>query len=103
MSDTGCEGFSNYETFLVAQYIDNTSDRQNFFYSKAREHIQAANNIPDRAEITFQYFLSSFFEDETSATTDHWSSLLFQHAYQNIQWQDIAEHILAKIEKDDAL
>ncbi len=109
MSDKTYNGWSNYETWNVALWIDNSDDQQ-FFSERAQEIYDAATpssintreqaatydlmgEIKDRFENGAQDLL-----DAAHQSSSVWADLLGA-ALSEVDWQEIAEHFIGEVDK----
>jgi len=107
MADTTCNGWTNYETWLVNLWMDNEQGSQEFFREKAREIYDGDEPIPDarltRAEVTrfrFADWLKEYHEENRPEmpTCGVYHDLL-SGALSEVNWDEIARHYIEAIEE----
>ncbi len=100
-------GWSNYETWNVALWIDNEQGNYNHWRSEAQDCWDNAS--PRQATLTREeraaYDLadrlkSQFEEDAPDLGASCWSDLL-SAALSEVDWDEIAEHYMDEVEKEE--
>lgn len=107
MDQTKYNGWTNYETWVVALWIDNEEASYRHWLEKAQEHWDAA---PDDSRVTRGFFTRPEAARERLAETlktalteaapvipaSCWADLLGA-ALAEVNWYEIAEHLLSGI------
>jgi hypothetical protein len=84
-------GYTNYETWNVALWIDNEQYSQEYW----REQAENAESIHDLEEELKQYF-----QDEMPVVTGTYADLL-QSALDNVNWRELAEMYFNEAHEED--
>lgn len=96
MSDEqGYNGWTNYETWAVALWIDNEQSTQEWALELARE---AKGNDHERYELA-QGLKSELEEAMPDLGGSVWSDLLGA-AWSEVDWYEIADHYLQQVEEE---
>lgn len=93
---TEYDGHKTYQTWIIANWIENDEGLLDFFCEKAEEHLND-NPDDDRAILTLTAWLEEYFTDQAPESEDHWISLLFESAFGCVEWQEIAEHLINRV------
>ena len=93
-------GWTNYETFIVYTWMNNTPEFQRFFMSMWGESYEQAKEQPyftkeEEAVIIMAENLKSYFEDWMYDTCDDIPGVfkdLLNGALSDVDWHEIAQH-----------
>lgn len=101
MSDKTYNGWTNYETWLVALWIDNDSGSYGFWRDTAREVYEQADadrtfSKEDNAKITLSKHLQGDITDAAPETTGLYCDLL-TGALQEVNWYEIASNWIDEV------
>lgn len=88
-------GYTNYQTWDAALWIDNDQGEQEMWAERAQE-AKSAGDLADEME---GYYQDVF--DEMGMPPSGMFSDLISHAFQQIDWYDIAENFFQEYHKDD--
>ena len=104
MSDTRYNGWTNYETWLANLWIDNEQGSQEYFRERAQESLNDAADNADEddsdgsiraaAAESLKGELEQWLEEQLPEPVGLVHDLL-SSAVQAIDWQEIAEHMVA--------
>ena len=106
MSDNKYNGWTNYETWNVALWIDNEEGSYNYWRETAQEVYDESEadksfTRDERAALDLKDRLKSEFEEampELGASM--WADLLGA-AMSEVNWYEIAEHYIADVDKEE--
>ena len=111
MNEKTYNGWTNYETWLVALWLDNEPGTYGYWREQAREHRKSAPNcwqvreriwMPDRAAVfNLADQLKEEMEDANPLSESSLFSDLLTAALCEVDWQEIAEHYLADLEDEE--
>lgn len=111
MTETkGYNGWTNYETWNVKLWMDNDQGSCEYWQEQAQEAYDAASE-PDRkyeAASALRETLKSYFEDNMHEMLDgagvscSMYADLLGAALSEVNWQEIAENMLADVEDEEA-
>lgn len=104
-----CNGWSNYETWVVKLWIDNEQSSQDYWREIAQEVYESATPNPllpnQTVEEAFVYDLSqrlkSEFEENNPVTDASVYSDLMNAALSEVNWYEIAEHYVEDVDKGE--
>lgn len=100
-TETKYNGWTNYETWCVALWIDNDELQYRHWRRQAKASLIDAETEPEEhsftvKELAARYLagaLKSELEDEMPAVEGMWSDLL-SAALSEVNWYEIAQHLL---------
>lgn len=111
MSDKTHEGWSNYETWAVALWIDNQKSSYHYWRDEARRHRKDSPTSPQVQDGTWNaeqaaHFnladqLKAEFRDAAPLAEPTVYSDLLGAALSEVNWSEIAEQLLADIAEDE--
>ena len=96
MSDKKCNGWSNYETWLVNLWFDNQEYSQTVLRQFAKDSIRCAE-LHGRDRDNAAYECSKMIRNEVEENTPEVEGMfadLLQSALSEVNWYEIAEHIV---------
>ena len=98
-------GWTNKVTHTIMSQIDNDEGLRNWFMNESRESIRGSGlYINDR--ITLGQYIKDYFLDQKptiskdSFTLDHYNESMLSWAYDMVNWEEIAEHILDAVAEE---
>ena len=92
-------GWTNYETWLVALWIDNEEGSQRYWAERAQEVYDE-----ERDDDSATYTLASALEEEVKDGAPEVNGLyndLLGAALSEVNWREIAEHYVADVDKTE--
>jgi hypothetical protein len=89
-------GWTNYETWNVALWMDSDEGSQSYFRDMAEEICQDAGDKDDAIN-TLRSNLQSDFDDNAPELTGTYADLL-SAALSSVNWYEIAEHIIEDLD-----
>jgi hypothetical protein len=97
-------GWYNYETWLLALWIDNEESSYNYWREIAQESYDVAEadkmfTRDERATSSLADRLKDAFEEAQPEVTGFWADLI-NAAMSEINWYDVAEHYISDVEKE---
>jgi hypothetical protein len=104
MADTTYNGWTNYETWCVNLWIDNSAGDQDYWHDRAkwciRHHHSADDNLDARCELA-EELRATFDEkyDEQKPDNGVLADLL-RAALSEVNWHEIARHYIEAIEEE---
>lgn len=98
MSDKTYNGWSNYETWAVALWIDNEVNSYRYWREAAREAIEEAEpkyglTSEERARIALADRLKSLHEEVMPEVEGMWADLL-NASFGAVDWYELAGHLM---------
>lgn len=108
MSDKRYNGWANYETWLLKLWMDNDQGSDQYYRELAQEVYDAAVATrsftrDEQAQLDLADRIKEEYENaqsELAGVTGFWSDLL-SAAMSEVNWQEIAEHMIADVDKDE--
>lgn len=101
-------GWTNYETWNAALWIDNSESDQNYWREVAEEiykdaeadklfskEERAALDLSERLKDSFEELAEQWMRDQASFFAD-----IFNAALSEVNWHEVAEHILEPVTED---
>ena len=108
-TDTRYNGWTNYETWNCALWIDNSGDQQ-YWSEAASECLGDASSdavftrserasfvLADRLKESFEEAAGQWMPDQASFFAD-----MLNASLSSVNWQEIASHYIDEIEQDEA-
>ena len=104
-TEKGYNGWTNYETWNVALWLDNDEATCNDWAYKAQEAYDAAEaersfTREERAALDLSYTLKEEFEEATPELSGCFADLL-RGALSEVNWHEIAEHYIENVDKEE--
>jgi hypothetical protein len=105
MADTKYNGWTNYETWNVALWLDNNEGDQNYWNETAQEVYDAAEaeksfTRDEQATLDLMHRLQEEIEEaQPDLGASMWADLLGA-AMSEVNWYEIAEHYIAEVDKE---
>lgn len=95
-------GWTNYETWAVALWIDNEEGSQNYWQDEARRTYKVAYATSyatkrEMAKFALADAMKEEFEQSTPEVTGLWADLL-SAALSEVDWHEVADHYLDDVE-----
>lgn len=91
MTDSTYNGWTNYETWLVALWLDNSEGAQESTREQARECIEDAEGDKDEATYALEQIIKDAHEDYAPSLDGVYADLL-NAALSSVDWREIARH-----------
>lgn len=103
VADEGYNGWSNYETWAVALWINNDQGSQEYAYELARQAYDDAEEgvEPHRSKAQLSDSLKDWHEEQMPEVEGVFADLLGA-ALGEVDWYEIAETFLAELPEVDA-
>lgn len=98
MTDNTYNGWSNYETWNCALWIDNDQGQQAHANEQAREILERNDWDKDAARGDLAYALESMIDEQTPDLPASMFSDLLRAAIGAIDWRELADHYLTDID-----
>ncbi len=97
-------GWHNYETWLVKLWMDNDEGSDSYWREQAEEVWKAAEADPtftreERATLDLADVLKEYHDEAQPELQGFWADLL-NAAMSEVNWYEIAEHMIADLDKD---
>lgn len=92
-------GWTNYETWNVALWIDNDEGSQTFWHDEARRVLEHHEEINQMAIQDLAITLELAHEDNMPELGGTYEDLL-RAALSGVDWREVAEHLLNSVEDD---
>lgn len=104
MNQEEYEGWTNYETSIIGEYINSMESERDYWLSIAEdckddEEITGNND----ALLTLSDLLMNHFETDTTRPEDSIWAAMIDAALSEVDWWDIAEELMTTLEKARAL
>ena len=99
MSD-GYNGWTNYETWNVALWLDNEQGSYGYWTEAAEQAVNNADGDKDDAAIALAGMLESEHKDAMPEVTGVFADLLGA-ALDAVNWREIAEHYVSDVEVEN--
>lgn len=107
MGEKGYNGWTNYETWCVALWLDNDEET----YEQMREFTKEAyenpvnnsfiDSVDDRRRIALQDMIKEFVEEQNPLPDAGMFTDLLNAAISEVDWRDIAKHYLDEYEPEE--
>ena len=100
MTNERHNGYTNYETWLMAVLIDNDRGLQDICIDLVKENVRYKGEFYDAGKVLEEYIGDNFFVEQYSIyhiNEESWT----QRDFDEIDWTDIAETLVQDIELDD--
>ena len=91
-------GYTNKVTHTVMSMIDNDEGLRNWFMNESRESIRGSGLYINNRIILGQYIKDHFLNDKPKL--DHYNESMLAWAYDMVNWEEIAEHILDAVAEE---
>ncbi len=104
MSDTKYNGWTNYETWVTALWMDNDQGTLEMVEEWADEELESADGDTDDAERELARRIEEMHDEANPAGVSGVFADLLSHAMGRIDWREIASHYMseAKLRYDEA-
>lgn len=96
-SDNRYNGWTNYETWNVALWLDNEQGSYSYWTEQAEQTVVNADGDKDQAEIDLAEALEREHRDAMPDVTGVFADLLGA-ALSSVNWREIAGHYVADVE-----
>jgi hypothetical protein len=98
-------GWYNYETWLINLWMDNDEGSYNYWREQAQavyDTAESDNNFTreERATLDLSERIKSAYEEAQPETAGLWADLL-NAAMSEVNWHEIAEHLIADVNKGE--
>ncbi len=101
MSDSGYNGWTNYETWAANLWLTNDEGGYNWLVENAEECVSDAEGEKEAAAGDLAHRLESFHDEFYPEVSGLFSDLL-RSAYERIDWREIADSVVAEVEYEAA-
>lgn len=89
-------GWYNYETWAIALWMDNEQGSQEYYNEMARDYKGDVHRLADALKESHE----SMAEESAPILFEaNWMSDLFRAAMSEVNWREIAEHLLDDLEE----
>lgn len=99
MDRRGYNGYTNYETWVVCLWIDNTEGDYRYWREIAEEALESADGDRDQARTDLADLLKDALNEAAPSVEGLWADLL-QGALSEVDWYEVAETRLPEEESE---
>lgn len=99
MCDKRYNGYTNYQTWNVALWIDNDEGSQSYWQEKTREIVEQASD-QQGAISTLEQDLKDEHNEGKPETQGTYGDLL-QHALDCVNWYELAENMIDELKENE--
>ena len=101
--ETTYQGWSNYETWNVNLWLQNTNGSQEFWYAQAREML--VKHGPREAVLVLERQLETQFDEEADYLIDDRRPCccidLLRASLRAVNWREIVDHLLEEVQAEN--